>query len=40
VEVTQPGEGRGSVEAGDLVASVVEVKALDSDIKCMVGGGV
>jgi len=25
VEVTQPGEGTGSVEVGDLVASVVEV---------------
>jgi len=35
VEVTQPAEGTGSVEVGDLVASVVEVKALDSDIKCM-----
>jgi hypothetical protein len=34
VEVTQPGERTGSVEVGDLVASVVEVKALYSDIKC------
>jgi len=34
VKGTQTGEGRGSVEAGDLAASVVEVKAMDSVIKC------
>ena len=38
VEVTQPGEGTGSVEAEDLAASVKEVKAMDSGIKCRGGG--
>jgi hypothetical protein len=37
VEMTQSREGKGSVEAGDLVAYVMEVNALDSDTKCRGG---